>query len=131
MHHRRCGVLSLAEAVYYTRQILSALRAVHESGIVRRDVKPENIIVSRSGREPQLKLLDFGVAKVEPSRHLRITPLAIPTLEGACVGTPRYAAPEQARGEIVDKRADIYAAGILLYTLVAGGRAVVAGPRAG
>jgi serine/threonine-protein kinase len=114
------GALPLTEAVAYTRQVLAALRAVHDAGIVHRDVKPENIIVTRYGREPRLKLLDFGVAKVEPARHLRITPLAIPTLEGACVGTPRYAAPEQARGDVVDKRADIYAAGILLYTMVAG-----------
>jgi serine/threonine-protein kinase len=117
---RRRGALPLDEAVAYMRQVLAALRAVHEAGIVHRDVKPENIIVTRYGREPRLKLLDFGVAKVEPARQLRITPLAIPTLEGECVGTPRYAAPEQARGGVVDKRADIYAAGILLYTMVAG-----------
>jgi len=117
---RRRGALSISEAVAYTRQILSALQAVHEAGIVHRDVKPENIVVTHKGRQPWLKLLDFGVAKVEPSRHLRITPLSIPTTEGACVGTPRYAAPEQARGEVVDKRADIYGAGILLYTMVAG-----------
>jgi serine/threonine-protein kinase len=118
---RRRGALPLDEAVGYTRQVLAALKAVHEAGIVHRDVKPENIVVSRHGDAPRLKLLDFGVAKVEPSRHLRIAPLALPTLEGQCVGTPRYASPEQARGDVVvDKRADIYAAGILLYTMVAG-----------
>lgn len=118
---RRRGALPIAEAVAYTRQVLSALGAVHQASMVHRDVKPENIILSRNGREPaRLKLLDFGVAKVEPSRHLRIAPLAIPTMEGACVGTPRYAAPEQARGGVVDRRADIYGAGILLYTMLAG-----------
>jgi serine/threonine-protein kinase len=118
---RRRGAMRLADAVAYTTQVLSALEAVHRAGIVHRDVKPENIVVSRDGgRGRELKLLDFGVAKVEPSRHLRIAPLAIPTTEGACIGTPRYAAPEQARGDVVDKRADIYGAGILLYTMIAG-----------
>jgi serine/threonine-protein kinase len=116
---RRRGSLPVAEAIHFTRQLLSALRAVHGTGIVHRDIKPENVFVIRQeGAPPKVKLLDFGVAKVTTGQL--IEPLAFPTMEGQCVGTPRYASPEQARGVAVDERSDIYAAGILLYTLVAG-----------
>jgi eukaryotic-like serine/threonine-protein kinase len=118
---RRRGALPVAEAIHYTRRLLSALRAVHRAGIVHRDIKPENVMVSRrNGSPPQVKLLDFGVAKVAGGPGQLIAPLAFPTMDGACVGTPRYASPEQARGASVDQRTDIYATGILLYTLVAG-----------
>jgi serine/threonine-protein kinase len=118
---RQRGSLPLAEAIHVTRQVLSALRCAHAAGIVHRDVKPENVMVSKQGgAPPAIKLLDFGVAKVTRGPGQIVTPLAFPTMDGACVGTPRYASPEQARGTSVDRRTDIYAAGILLYTLVAG-----------
>jgi serine/threonine-protein kinase len=118
---RRRGSLPIAEAVHFTRQLLSALRAVHGAGIVHRDIKPENVFVTRrEGAPPRIKLLDFGVAKVADGPGQLIEPLAFPTMVGQCVGTPRYASPEQALGTAVDERTDIYAAGILLYTLVAG-----------
>ncbi len=118
---RRRGSLPIAEAIHVTRQLLSALRAVHRAGIVHRDIKPENVFVTRrEGAPPRVTLLDFGVAKVTGGPGRLIEPLAFPTMDGQCVGTPRYAAPEQARGDTVDERTDIYAAGILLYTLVAG-----------
>ena len=118
---RRRGALPVAEAIHCTRRLLSALRAVHLAGIVHRDVKPENVMISRrDGSPPQIKLLDFGVAKVAGGPGQLIAPLAFPTMNGACVGTPRYASPEQARGASVDQRTDIYAAGILLYMLVVG-----------
>jgi serine/threonine-protein kinase len=118
---RRTGSLPVAEAIHLTRQLLSALRAVHGAGIVHRDVKPENVFVVRQeGAPPRLKLLDFGVAKISDGPGQLIEPLAFPTMDGHCVGTPRYASPEQARGATVDGRSDIYAAGILLYILVAG-----------
>jgi serine/threonine-protein kinase len=118
---RRRGALPLAEAIHVTRQVLAALRCVHAAGVVHRDDKPENVMVSRQGgAPPDVKLLDFGVAKVTRGPGQVLTPLAFPTMDGACVGTPRYASPEQARGAAVDRRSDIYAAGILLYTLVAG-----------
>jgi serine/threonine-protein kinase len=113
------GVLPLAEAIHCTRRVLSALRAVHRAGIVHRDVKPDNIMVmKREGAPPEVKLLDFGVAKVTGEGP--IAPIAFPTMEGLCVGTPRYVSPEQARGASVDERSDIYATGLLLYTLVTG-----------
>jgi serine/threonine-protein kinase len=120
---RRRGALPLAEALHHARQLLSALKAVHEAGIVHRDIKPENVMLTRQmGQKPQIKLLDFGVAKVAggPGAGRGIAPLAFPTQAGACIGTPRYASPEQARGASVDRRTDIYAAGIVLYMLVAG-----------
>ena len=116
---RRRGALPVAEAIHYTRRVLSALRAVHRAGIVHRDIKPENVFISRAADGTlQVKLLDFGVAKVTGDGA--IAPLAFPTMDGQCVGTPRYASPEQARGGSVDERTDIYATGILLYTLIAG-----------
>jgi serine/threonine protein kinase len=118
---RRRGALPAAEAIHYTRQLLSALGAVHAARIVHRDVKPENVMLCRrDGVAPRVKLLDFGIAKVTEASGQSIAPPAIPTLAGACVGTPRYASPEQARGAGVDRRSDIYAAGIVLYTLIAG-----------
>jgi serine/threonine-protein kinase len=118
---RRRGALPVAEAIHLTRQLLSALRAVHGAGIVHRDIKPENVFVVRQeGAPPRVKLLDFGVAKVTGGPGRLIEPLAFPTMDGHCVGTPRYASPEQALGAAVDERSDIYAAGILLYTLVTG-----------
>jgi serine/threonine-protein kinase len=118
---RTRGSFPIAEAVHLTRQLLSALRAVHGAGIVHRDIKPENVFLTRRpGAPPRVKLLDFGVAKVAGGPGQVILPLAFPTMEGQCVGTPRYASPEQALGGAVDERTDIYAAGILLYTLLAG-----------
>jgi serine/threonine-protein kinase len=94
-------------------QTLSALAAAHEAGLVHRDVKPDNIFLCRSDTAPSsrsggggeiVKLLDFGVAKaMEETQHGKLTNT------GAIVGTLVYMAPEQARGEPVDARADIYA----------------------
>jgi serine/threonine-protein kinase len=131
------GPLPAPEAIRHTRQLLSALRAVHAAGVVHRDVKPDNVMLCETSArgEPRIKLIDFGIAKViriQPGggaasavhpargREVRIAPMAIPTLEGICVGTPRYVSPEQASGAEIDPRSDVYAAGILLYTLVAG-----------
>jgi serine/threonine-protein kinase len=131
------GPLPAPEAIRHTRQLLSALRAVHAAGVVHRDVKPDNVMLCETSArgEPRIKLIDFGIAKVirrqpiggagsalppGPGREVRIAPMAIPTLDGICVGTPRYVSPEQASGAAIDPRSDVYAAGILLYTLVAG-----------
>lgn len=106
--HRR-GALSVAEALGISRDILDALAAAHQVGVIHRDVKPANVFITRAGT---VKLLDFGIAKVASNKSI--------TLHGATIGTPRYMPPEQARGDQIDSRADIYAAGLLLYEMLAG-----------
>ncbi|MBK9070537.1 MAG: serine/threonine protein kinase [Myxococcales bacterium] len=96
-------------------QVCSALAAAHKQGIVHRDLKPENIyVVERNGRNDWVKLLDFGIAKLtelgEGEKKL--------TRTGMLFGTPEYMAPEQARGEQIDHRVDVYAMGCILHQLV-------------
>lgn len=95
-------------------QVCGALQAAHDRNIVHRDLKPENVFVTnKHGREDFVKLLDFGMAKLErPEGRL--------TREGATVGTPEYMAPEQARGQDVDHRADVYSVGCIAYELLTG-----------
>ncbi len=114
--------LPVLEAMNIVRQSLQGLAAAHDAGIVHRDVKLENLFLcDTTTNRRNVKVLDFGVAKV-----IGITgdntplPLAFPTAEGVAMGTPRYFSPEQARGREVDWRTDVYAAGIVLYTLIAG-----------
>lgn len=115
---RARGPLPLREAIRIVLEVLDALGAAHAAGLVHRDVKAPNVFLcdaDRTGRR-HVKLLDFGVVKVSPAR----LPRSFPTEEGQFLGSPASASPEQARGESVDARADLYAAGLLLYTLVAG-----------
>ena len=116
----RRSAIPVGEALAYVRQLLSALARVHDAGVVHRDVKPGNVMVCLAARGARIKLIDFGVAKVEREARRLVGPIAFPTREGTCLGTPRYISPEQAIGLDVDRRTDIYAAGMLLYTLVAG-----------
>jgi serine/threonine protein kinase len=97
-------------AVRIAEQTLSALAAAHEAGLVHRDVKPDNIFLCRTDTNAEIvKLLDFGVAKaMEAQPHGKLTST------GAIVGTLVYMAPEQARGEPIDARADVYALGACL-----------------
>ncbi len=115
------GPLPLEEALRIARQIVEALEAAHESGITHRDLKPGNIMVKPDGT---VKVLDFGLAKVSSSRHTsRKDSLDLSgngTLQGLILGTAAYMAPEQARGMPVDKRADIWAFGVLLYEMLTG-----------
>jgi serine/threonine-protein kinase len=96
-------------------QALRALDEAHHVGIVHRDLKPENIVVltDRAGRD-LVKVCDFGIAKVLESEGQSIT------VDGFVCGTPQYMAPEQARGEDIDRRLDIYAAGVVLYQMLVG-----------
>jgi len=110
----------VAEAVGIARQLLAALGAVHAAGVVHRDVKPGNVMICPAARGNLVKLFDFGVAKVEADARRRVAPVAFPTRAGLCLGTPRYVSPEQASGLDVDRRTDIYAVGMLLYTMIAG-----------
>src|SRR5690606_31823241 len=89
-------------------EILEGLTAAHESGIVHRDIKPPNIFLQRDG---SVKVLDFGIAKIHSSA-MNITG------RGVAVGTPRYMSPEQARGDRVDGRADLYAVGLILFEML-------------
>jgi len=123
--------LPLDDAVAFARQIAAALEAAHEQGIVHRDLKPENIKVRDDGT---VKVLDFGLAKLSDVAVVRDASAAgisyTPTLTtpamtgvGVILGTAAYMSPEQARGRVVDRRADIWAFGAVLYELLTGRRA--------
>ena len=123
------GRIPLPETLSIARQIAEALEAVHEAGIVHRDLKPGNIKVNPAG---VVKVLDFGLAKTasaiaEPDAASRSAGSAPATLEGLVLGTVAYMSPEQARGQAVDKRTDIWAFGCVLYEMLAG-RAAFSGP---
>ena len=121
------GAIPIDEALPIAKQIAEALEAAHEHGIVHRDLKPANIKLRDDGT---VKVLDFGLAKaMEPavsspavSQSPTITSPAMTQL-GVIVGTAAYMAPEQARGKTVDKRADIWAFGCVLYQMLTGRRA--------
>jgi len=105
-------------------QVLAALAVAHELGVVHRDLKPENILVVRSedddGQSVEVvKVCDFGVAKIAP-RGPRDSFMPHLTLEGLAIGTPDYMSPEQARGESVDGRSDLYSLGVVLYHMLTG-----------
>jgi len=123
--------LPLNDALDIARQIADALDAAHQKGIVHRDLKPANVKITQQGI---VKVLDFGLAKLEAgSGENADGPTEAPTLtdnatrEGLIVGTAAYMSPEQARGQSVDKRTDIWAFGCVLYEMLTG-RAAFAGP---
>ena len=116
------GPIPLDEALPIAKQIAEALEAAHEAGVIHRDLKPANIKVRDDGT---VKVLDFGLAKAldptpegDPSQSPTLTAAA--TQMGVIMGTAAYMSPEQARGKPVDKRADIWAFGCVLYEMLAG-----------
>jgi serine/threonine protein kinase len=117
------GPLPVKTALRYAEQIAEALEAAHEKGIVHCDLKPSNIKILPDGR---VKVLDFGLAKVAStvSGNAADTP-TVTINAGIITGTPAYMSPEQARGKAVDKRADIWAFGVVLYELLVGRRPFV------
>ncbi|HEY6560009.1 MAG TPA: serine/threonine-protein kinase [Polyangiaceae bacterium] len=100
-------------AVYIVRNVCHALTAAHARGIIHRDMKPENVFLVGSAEAPTVKVLDFGISKIGESAQSL-------TKTGVVLGTPAYMAPEQARGDKVDERADVYAVGAILYRAVTG-----------
>ncbi|HSP67789.1 MAG TPA: serine/threonine-protein kinase, partial [Bryobacteraceae bacterium] len=119
------GPLPLDTAVNYARQIAEAIEAAHEKGIVHRDLKPANIKVTPAG---SIKVLDFGLAKALSEDPVSGSMQDSPTLSmamtraGMILGTAAYMSPEQAKGKPADRRADIWAFGVVLYEMLAGGQ---------
>ena len=110
------GALPVNEALRIISQILKGLAHAHEQGVVHRDLKPENVfLVDHGGEKDFVKILDFGIAKLAAGGGAENL-----TKSGIVFGTPKYLSPEQALGDTVDHRVDLYAVGIMLYELLTG-----------
>jgi serine/threonine protein kinase len=114
------GPLPVDKAVEYGIQMCQGLAAAHARGIVHRDLKPENVFLTRGG---QVKILDFGLAKLGPRALGLLDDGRTPTEPGLFIGTSGYMAPEQARGRPADARSDIFSVGAVLYEMLSGRRA--------
>ncbi len=106
-----------ALAIRYLEEILDALKAAHDAGVIHRDIKPSNIFLVESGRaRPYIKLLDFGIAKTNAQK----TGSTPQTRQSVVIGTPEYIAPEQAQGREISARTDLYAVGCMAFELLTG-----------
>jgi len=114
--------LSYADALEYAMQMIEGVEAAHRAGVVHRDLKPDNVMITKSAKgEPLLKLLDFGIAKLKVTGELDRGL----TRPGVIMGTPEYMAPEQAySADAVDARADIFSLGVMIFEMLAGRRPV-------
>ncbi|HTJ43618.1 MAG TPA: serine/threonine-protein kinase [Kofleriaceae bacterium] len=110
---RKDGPISTSESIALLSQLCCPLAGAHAHGVVHRDLKPDNIFITEGGLAPRVKLLDWGLCALlsDEERSIR---------EATRVGTPRYIAPEQAWGNPVDERADIYSLGVVAYELILG-----------
>jgi serine/threonine-protein kinase len=109
------GRLTVREAAAILSPLCRALEAAHAAGVIHRDLKPDNVFLATDDDGWRVKLLDFGVAKLSSA-----TAAVSRTATGVAMGTPLYMAPEQARGETVDGRTDVYALGLVAYAMVCG-----------
>ena len=115
------GPIPPRKAIEAASQMAQGLAAAHEKGVVHRDLKPDNIFISREGR---VKILDFGIAKLNPKSGADGPTFQMAATEpGMVMGTVGYMSPEQVRGELVDQRSDIFSFGTILYEMLAGERA--------
>ncbi|MFL5319187.1 MAG: serine/threonine-protein kinase, partial [Myxococcaceae bacterium] len=119
------GHVSLEDSLRICSQVANALHAAHQVGVVHRDLKPDNLFLTQRDGRLYAKVLDFGIAKlqsndVEPLVSSAANVPVFKTQVGVVVGTPAYMAPEQAMGEKIDGRADMYALGVVLYRMLSG-----------
>jgi serine/threonine protein kinase len=112
--HAGTAPMQPARARSILLQLCSALAMAHHRGIVHRDLKAQNVVMVNAGAQDYVKLLDFGLMKFEAQLESGLT------VPGMVLGTPHYMAPEQVRGEAVDRRTDVYALGVLAFRLLAG-----------
>ena len=105
----RVGRLSVGKTLIIAKQICKGLAEAHRRGVIHRDLKPHNIMIDRAG---DVRIMDFGIARSLKSKGL--------TESGVMIGTPDYMSPEQALGDPVDQRSDIYSLGVILYELLTG-----------
>ena len=144
---KEAGRLPVTRVMSIARQIATGMLAAHEAGVVHRDLKPANVMIAKDQAKDQAIIMDFGIARtsggpspaaVSPAQLQALadgatqmapsTPAG--TVAGAIVGTVEYMAPEQARGQAVDQRADIYAFGLILYDMLTGRRRAAHAPSA-
>ena len=103
------GTINTREAIYFVTQILRALQHAHDKGIVHRDIKPQNIMLTSDGT---IKVTDFGIARFSRSET--------ETMNGQAIGSVHYISPEQAKGSVTDAKTDIYSVGVVLYEMLTG-----------
>ena len=117
------GPLPVADCLQVVDELLSALAAAHRLGVVHRDIKPDNLFLHEAvgGCARRLKVLDFGLARVMPGAPaVAPLPSSVATATGRVVGSPGYVSPEALMGRVVDHRADLYAAGLILFFTLTG-----------